>query len=386
MISSAPTLCKTATYTEEAVHGRAMTDRFEDFDINSYHLDVPRSQIAQYPGEARGDSRLMVLGRGTGELTHTSFPRIAEYLPRGSCLVANNSKVFPARLRGEKPRTGGKVELLLTTPLPLLQPETRGREWEQASASGILRPSRRVRTCERLVFERDLAFEVLEVREYGHVQGRLLWRGRLTEVLDRAGEIPLPPYIKRMEQAVDRERYQTVYAREEQKGSAASPTAGLHFSEEAFAALRDKGIQWTEISLHVGYGTFSPLRERDIREHRMHAEYMEIPRESAERINRARREGRPVVAVGTTSTRALESAAREDGSVHAWRGWSDLYIYPGYRFRCVDHMITNFHLPDSSLILMVSAFAGREQLLRAYKNAIQNGYRFFSYGDAMLIL
>jgi S-adenosylmethionine:tRNA ribosyltransferase-isomerase len=243
-----------------------------------------------------------------------------------------------------------------------------------------------VRTCERLVFERDLAFEVLEVREYGHVQGRLLWRGRLTEVLDRAGEIPLPPYIKRMEQAVDRERYQTVYAREEQKGSAASPTAGLHFSEEAFAALREKGIQWTEISLHVGYGTFSPLRERDIREHRMHAEYMEIPRESAERINRARREGRPVVAVGTTSTRALESAAREDGSVHAWRGWSDLYIYPGYRFRCVDHMITNFHLPDSSLILMVSAFAGREQLLRAYKNAIQNGYRFFSYGDAMLIL
>lgn len=363
-----------------------MTDQSRDFDLRSYHLEIPRSQIAQYPSEARENSRLMVLHRKSGKITHSRFHRIADFLPRGTCLVANNSKVFPARLRGEKIRTGGKVELLLTTPLPLVQAEESAGDWLQASATAILRPSKRVRSGERISFGPDLEFRVRRLQEYGQVEGLLIWRGSLDQIVDRIGKMPLPPYIKRCDEAMDRERYQTVYAREEKKGSAASPTAGLHFSREAFAGLRQKGITWTEISLHVGYATFSPLRERDIRRHRMHAEYVEVPRDSADAINSARSEGRPVAALGTTSTRALETAASGDGTVHPRQGWSDIYIYPGYSFKCVDHMITNFHLPDSTLILMVSAFAGREQLLRAYKNAIENGYRFFSYGDAMLIL
>jgi len=328
----------------------------------------------------------MVLYRDSGALEHTSFSRISEFLPRGCCLVANNSKVFPARLRGTKTRTGGRVEFLLTTPLPLLQTESLDKEWKQAKAAGLLRPSRRLRDSERLDFGPDLVFRVQQQYDYGHVEGVLFWRGNLEVILDRAGTTPLPPYIKRQEERIDRDRYQTVFAKEEKKGSAASPTAGLHFFREIFDTLAEKDIQWREITLHVGYGTFSPLREQDIRNHQMHAEYVEIPEETATAVNQARKEGRPVTALGTTSTRALESAAFADGTLAAWQGWSDLYIYPGYRFRVVDHMITNFHLPGSSLILMVSAFAGREQLLRAYKNAIQSSYRFFSYGDAMLIL
>jgi len=363
-----------------------MTDHSPDFDIRNYQLEVPESQIAQYPAQAREESRLLVLRRESGELSHTRFRHIADFLPEGTCLVANNSKVFPARLYGDKPRTGGRVELLLTTPLPLLQTEQIEQGWKRAYATGVLRPSKRVRQSERLSFDGDLEFLVRGRGEYGHVEGDLFWSGDLASILERVGDIPLPPYINRSGEAVDRERYQTVFAKETKKGSAASPTAGLHFSGETFESLKRKDIHWTEISLHVGYGTFSPLRERDIREHRIHAEYMEIPEETAEQVNRARREGRPVAALGTTSTRALETAANSDGTVSPWQGWSDLYIYPGYRFRCVDRMITNFHLPDSSLILLVSAFAGREQLLRAYKNAIENGYRFYSYGDAMLIL
>jgi S-adenosylmethionine:tRNA ribosyltransferase-isomerase len=363
-----------------------MAEQSRDFDRQSYDLAIPSSQIAQYPSEARGESRLMVLHRKSGRITHSRFGRIADFLPRGTCLVANNSKVFPARLQGEKIRTGGGVEMLLTTPLPLVQEEPHAGNWLQASVTAILRPSKRVRPGERIRFGPDLEFRVLRKQDFGQVQGLLIWRGSLEQIVDRIGRMPLPPYIKRSEEAVDRDRYQTVYAREEKKGSAASPTAGLHFSRDTFDALRRKDIIWTEISLHVGYATFSPLRERDIRDHHMHSEYVEIPQESADEVNRARREGRPVAALGTTSTRALESAATGEGIVQSWKGWSDLYIYPGYRFKCVDHMITNFHLPDSTLILMVSAFAGREALLRAYKNAIQNGYRFFSYGDAMLIL
>jgi len=363
-----------------------MADYSPDFDIRSYHLDVPQSQIAQYPAQARADSRLLVLRRESGGITHTRFRHIADFLPEGTCLVANNSKVFPARLYGHKPRTGGRVELLLTTPLPLLQSEQLEQGWKGAYATGVLRPSKRVRHNERLRFGGDLEFRVRDRGEYGHVEGYLFWSGDLSQILERVGDIPLPPYINRSGEPVDRDRYQTVFAQEAKKGSAASPTAGLHFSGETFQSMRRKNILWAEISLHVGYGTFSPLRERDIREHRIHAEYMEVPEETAERVNRARSEGRPVAALGTTSTRALETAAHSDGTVSPWDGWSDLYIYPGYRFRCVDHMITNFHLPDSSLILLVSAFAGREQLLRAYKNAIQEGYRFYSYGDAMLIL
>ncbi len=363
-----------------------MADRSRDFDLRSYHLEVPQSQIAQYPSDARGQSRLMVLYRQSGAIEHASFRDVVGYLPRGACVVANNSKVFPARLKGRKPRTDGRVEVLLTTPLALLKPEPLEEGWNQARVSAVLRPSKRIRTDERIRFGQDLELVVRERGEFGHAEGLLLWRGDLSRILDRMGNMPLPPYIRREDEATDRERYQTVYAREEKKGSAASPTAGLHFSREILGELEDKGIHWTEVSLHVGYGTFSPLRERDIRKHRMHAEYVDIPPDSAEAVNRARREGRPVVALGTTSTRALETAASEEGTLHPWQGWSDLYIYPGYRFNCVDRMITNFHLPDSSLILMVSAFAGREQLLRAYKNAIQDGYRFFSYGDAMLIV
>ncbi len=364
----------------------AMTHQSGDFDLASYHLEIPRSQIAQYPSDARGDSRLMVLHRKSGRITHSSFRRIADFLPRGTCLVGNNSKVFPARLEGEKIRTGGRVELLLTTPLPLVQGEGFSGDWLHAPAAAILRPIKRVRAGERISAGPDLEFRVHQIGSYGQVEGSLIWRGSLERIVERLGKMPLPPYIKRCDEALDRERYQTVYAREEKKGSAASPTAGLHFSSETFSDLWRKDITWTEISLHVGYATFSPLRERDIRNHRMHAEYVELSEESAEAINRARSQGRPVAALGTTSTRALETAATEEGTVQPWQGWSDLYIYPGYRFKCVDHMITNFHLPDSTLILMVSAFAGREELLRAYKNAIHNGYRFFSYGDAMLIL
>ena len=370
----------------EFIFNKSMPDSFKDFQLESYNIEVPQCLIAQYPREAREDSRLMVLYRDSGTLKHTSFSRINEFLPRGSLLVANNSKVFPARLRGTKTRTGGRVEFLLTTPLPLLQIESLDKGWKQAKAEGLLRPSRRLRGSERLDFSPDLVFRVQEQHDYGQVEGVLFWRGNLEVILDRAGTTPLPPYIKRQEERMDRDRYQTVFAKEEKKGSAASPTAGLHFSREIFDTLAETNIQWREITLHVGYGTFSPLREQDIRKHRMHAEYVEIPEETAVAVNQARKEGRPVTALGTTSTRALESAAFEDGTIEPWQGWSDLYIYPGYRFRVVDHMITNFHLPGSSLILMVSAFAGREQLLRAYKNAIQNNYWFFSYGDAMLIL
>lgn len=358
----------------------------QDFFKDSYQLEVPDSLIAQHPRDRRHDSRLMVLDRYRQQLHHSCFGKLTDFLQPESCLVANNSKVFPARLKGRKESTSGGVELLLTTPPPLLEIEEMADGWRQARAQAAVRPAKRIRSGHRLLFSQDLIFLVGTKKDYGQVEGDLLWRGDLDRILQTLGQMPLPPYIKREQEARDWQRYQTVYAREEKKGSAASPTAGLHFTPSVFDRLREKNITWTEISLHVGYGTFNPIKERDIRDHTMHAEFVEVSPECARRVNKAKGEGRPVVAVGTTSVRALESAALSSWEVAPYRGWTDLYIYPGYEFRVVDHMITNFHLPDSSLILMVSAFAGREQLLHAYKSAIEQGYRFFSYGDAMLIM
>jgi len=356
-----------------------------DFDLKNYTFELPADKIAQVPAQSREASNLLILNRRRGTLHKSAFSSIHNFIPHGSLLVVNNTQVLPARLIGRK-KTGGKVEFLLLTPLPLIKAEKEDNDWLSASAEGLLKASKGPRVGEEIYFQKDLKLTVLERKDFGKCRVKLFWQGDLAQKFISYGKMPLPPYIRRDVSEVDRYRYQTIYAREEKLGSVAAPTAGLHFTEEVKNKLTACGVDWAEITLYVGYGTFSPIRCQDIREHKMHAEYIEIPEDTAQNIERAKKEKRPIVAVGTTTVRALESMACLTGGINPYQGWTDLFIKPGFKFQVIDHLITNFHLPGSSLIILVSALAGRENILRAYEFAIKNDFRFFSYGDAMLIL
>ena len=338
---------------------------------SDYYFDLPQELIAQDPLEDRSSSRLLVLDKHTGEVSHHVFRDIGEFLQPGDCLVLNNTKVIPARLLGVREDTGARVEVLLLK-------RQEGDVWET-----LVKPGKKCRPGARLSFgEGLLRAEVLEVTEVGNRLIRFAYEGIFEEVLDRLGEMPLPPYITHKLQ--DKNRYQTVYAREE--GSAAAPTAGLHFTQELLAQLEEKGIKIAFVTLHVGLGTFRPVKEENVLNHHMHSEYYQVAEENASLINRTKAEGGRIVCVGTTSCRTLESAADENGVVHAGGGDTDIFIYPGYRFRVLDALITNFHLPESTLVMLVSALAGRENVLNAYAEAVRERYRFFSFGDAMLVL
>ncbi len=365
-----------------------------DFFLSSYRFDLPPEQIAQFPPEERGASRLLVMPRKGApdpcpELRHAMFSELPDLLPPGALIVANNSRVLQARLLGSR-FTGGKVEFLLLTPLPLVMERASpdkvgGADAFSAEAEGLVRCGGSVREGETFAFGAGIRVTVLESGPFGKRRVRLAWRGDLAKAFAATGHIPLPPYIKRADGEEDLSRYQTVYARDDKTGSVAAPTAGLHFTPALRERLAARGFEWAEVTLYVGYGTFSPVRSEDIRGHRMHREYVEVPEATAEAVARAKAQGRPVLAVGTTSVRTLEGVAELCGRVQPYTGWTDIFLYPGRSFRVVDAMLTNFHLPESSLLMLVSAFAGRERMLAAYAEAVARGYRFFSYGDAMLI-
>lgn len=367
-----------------------------DFDIKSYHYNLPPHQIAQFPAKEREESRLLVLDSNTGQILDRKFPDIIDFFQPGDLVVVNDTRVFPARLAGRK-ATGGKVELFL-----LEYPDfTKGVHHEELSAAktrkiicvnvfGLLKSSKKPKDGSRLFFAPDLEAELLELFDDGKVLAKLFFdasSGRSPEsILIESGRVPLPPYIMRDQQdhPADRERYQTLFAKK--SGAVAAPTAGLHFSQSLLDRLQRNNIRIAPITLHVGYGTFAPVRVRDIREHKIHEEYVEVSAETAELVNQTRKSGNRVWTVGTTTARTLEFAADLSGQVAAVRGWCGLYIYPGYRFRVINGLITNFHLPGSSLLFLVAALTGRTQILEAYNMAIELGYRFYSYGDAMLII
>lgn len=336
---------------------------------SDFYFDLPDELIAQTPLEQRDSSRLLVLNKRTGGIEHRHFFDLPEYLHEGDCLVMNDSRVLPARLLGSR-SSGGSVELVLLRDLG-------DGKWECLS-----RPGRKTKPGTELSFgEGELKATVLEVAEGGNRIVQFHYEGIFLEVLERLGKMPLPPYIKAELQ--DSERYQTVYSRE--TGSAAAPTAGLHFTKELLEMLEAKGVRLCYVTLHVGLGTFRPVKEEEIEDHPMHAEFCIIPEETAQIVNETKKAGGRVIAVGTTSCRTLESFAKEDGTLTAASGWTSIFIYPGYRFKCIDALITNFHLPESTLIMLVSALAGRETILHAYETAVKERYRFFSFGDAMFI-
>ena len=339
-------------------------------DVKDFYYDLPQELIAQDPLRDRSASRLMVLDKNTGEIQHRIFKNITEYLKPGDCLVINNTKVIPARLYGVKEGTEAKVEILL---LKRMENDV----WET-----LVKPGKKCRPGARLSFgEGILTGEVIDIVEEGNRLIRFEYEGIFEEILDRLGQMPLPPYITH--QLEDKTRYQTVYAKHD--GSAAAPTAGLHFTAELLDAVRSMGVEIAEVTLHVGLGTFRPVKETDVLKHHMHSEFYRVTQSEADKINRAKREGHRVIAVGTTSTRTLEAAADENGFLREMSGWTEIFIYPGYRFKVVDCLITNFHLPESTLVMLVSALAGREHVLNAYKEAVKERYRFFSFGDAMLM-
>ena len=336
---------------------------------SDFFYDLPPELIAQTPAEKRDESRLMLLDKTSGAIEHRHFYDLPEYLHEGDCLVMNDSRVLPARLFGKR-MTGGAVEVLLL--------RDRGDGvWEC-----LTRPGKKTRIGTKLVFgDGELTAQVIDEIEGGNRLIKFDYSGIFLETLERLGRVPLPPYIH--EELKDSERYQTVYSRE--LGSAAAPTAGLHFTNELLEQLKDMGVRLCYVTLHVGLGTFRPVKAERIEDHEMHAEYCVIPAETAREVNSAREEGRRIIAVGTTSCRTLESRANDDGTVSEFSGFTNAFIYPGYRFKCIDALITNFHLPESTLIMLVSALAGRENILRAYDEAIRERYRFFSFGDAMFI-
>ena len=336
---------------------------------SDFAYDLPPELIAQTPIPERDRSRLMCLDKKTGALEHRHFYELPTLLKACDCLVINDSRVLPARLLGRRP-TGGVSELVLLRDLG-------DNIWEC-----LRRPGKHLREGAEILFgEGELRARIEEVLPDGNRRVRFFYEGIFLEVLDRLGKMPLPPYIK--EELQDRERYQTVYSRE--LGSAAAPTAGLHFTRELLDEIREMGVTVCPVTLHVGLGTFRPVKEEEIEQHEMHAEYCIIPEETAKAVNACRENGGRVIAVGTTSCRTLESFADENGRLKPSSGWTDIFIYPGYRFRCIDGLITNFHLPESTLIMLVSALAGREQVLNAYRVAVEERYRFFSFGDAMFI-
>lgn len=348
-------------------------------NLHDFYYDLPKELIAQDPLEDRSSSRLLVMDRETGELTHDTFKNIVGYLNRGDCLVINDTKVIPARLYGVRVDTKATVEILLLT-------RKTDTDWEC-----LVKPGKKARKGCRLAFgltkEADetevapLYGEIVDVLEDGNRIIRFEYEGIFEEILDRLGTMPLPPYITH--QLKDQTRYQTVYA--EHDGSAAAPTAGLHFTKELLAEIEKKGIRIVHVTLHVGLGTFRPVKEENILDHQMHSEFYIVTEEAAQAINETRANGGRVICVGTTSTRTLESVAAEDGTMTASSGWTDIFIYPGYKFKVTDCLITNFHLPESTLVMLVSAFSSREKILHAYETAVQEKYRFFSFGDAMFL-
>lgn len=356
-----------------------------DYLLESYNYDLPEERIAQQPADRRDGSRLLVLDRKSGTTTPVKFTELMDYLPENALLVANNSRVIPARIFGTKP-TGGKVEFLLLTPLPLIEAKDAGDGWQTARAEGLLRSSKSPKAQSLITFSDDFRLTPIAPGEFGRWQVELTWKGDLTTLFQEIGHLPLPPYIKRPDSDEDKERYQTTYSDKSKTGSVAAPTAGLHFTPSMRDQLTDRGFDWAEVTLYVGYGTFSPVRCKDIRDHAMHSEYIEVPKETAEAVRKAKAEGRPVIAIGTTSARTLEGMFREIGEVREFKGETDIFISPGYSFNVIDGILTNFHLPESSLIIMISALAGRNTILSAYEFALENEFRFFSYGDAMLII
>lgn len=340
-------------------------------DVKDFYYDLPQELIAQDPLEDRSGSRMLVLGKEDGSIRHEIFRSITHYLHAGDCLVINNTKVIPARLFGEREGTGAAIEILLL----------RRREndiWET-----LVKPGKKAKTGTKIVFGGGLLTgEVVDVVEDGNRLIQFTYEGIFEEILDRLGQMPLPPYITHT--LKDKNRYQTVYAKYD--GSAAAPTAGLHFTPELLDEIRAMGVKIAEVTLHVGLGTFRPVKAAQVQDHHMHSEYYEVTAEAAACINGTRQSGGRVVAVGTTSCRTLESAAAEDGSLTAKSGWTDIFIYPGYKFKVIDALVTNFHLPESTLVMLVSALAGRDHIMNAYAEAVKERYRFFSFGDAMLIL
>lgn len=356
------------TLTIQRLQGRKNAIKTSDFNY-----DLPQELIAQTPPAERTQSRLLVLSRNTGAVAHRSFPDIVEYLRAGDCLVLNDTRVLPARLIGRL-TSGGVCEVLLLRDLGQMR-------WEC-----IVRPGRKLRQGARVHFGGDgaeLFCTITEVLPDGNRIAEFSCEGIFLEVLERLGQMPLPPYIT--EQLADSERYQTVYSRRDKTGSAAAPTAGLHFTQELLQGLRDKGVETVFVTLNVGLGTFRPVKSDNLEGHIMHSEYCELSEEAAGRINACRAKGGRVICVGTTSCRTLESASA-GGQTQAFAGFTDIFIYPGYEFRATDGLITNFHLPQSTLLMLVSAFAGRERVLAAYRAAVEEKYRFFSFGDAMLLI
>lgn len=338
--------------------------------VSDFYFDLPEELIAQEPLEKRDNSRLLVLDKESGEIEHRGFKDVLEYLNKGDCLVLNNSRVIPARLFGIKKDTGAKIEFVL---LKRVDKD----KWET-----LVKPGKKAKPGTEFVFGNgELTCKVLETTEIG---GRIIefeYTGIFEEVLDKLGQMPLPPYITK--QLEDKERYQTVYSKI--NGSAAAPTAGLHFTDEFLDEIKAKGIEIAYVTLHVGLGTFRPVKVDNINDHIMHSEFYSIDEENANIINNAKKQGNKIITVGTTSTRTLETIGDENGFLKASSGWTDIFIYPGYEFKVVDNLITNFHLPESTLIMLVSTLAGQESTLRAYKEAVNEKYRFFSFGDAMFI-
>lgn len=349
---------------------------------HDFYYELPEELIAQDPLKDRSGSRLLVLNRSSGEFKHNTFKEITKYLKKGDCLVLNNTKVIPARLIGEKLNNplgdkhndnghGARIELLLLK-------RKENNIWET-----LVKPGKKAKPGTKISFGNGiLTGEILDIMEEGNRLIKFSYEGIFEEILDRLGEMPLPPYITR--ELKEKSRYQTVYAKYE--GSAAAPTAGLHFTKELLAQISNMGVNIAYVTLHVGLGTFRPVKVEDIYMHHMHSEYYQITQEEADKINEAKKNGGRIICVGTTSCRTIESSSEEDGYLRAGSGETSIFIYPGYRFKIMDGLITNFHLPGSTLLMLVSAFAGREHILKAYKEAVEKQYRFFSFGDAMLII
>lgn len=341
-----------------------------EMKVTDYYFDLPQEQIAQDPLEDRSSSRLLVLDKETGEYSHHVFREITEFLKPGDCLVLNNTKVIPARLFGEKEGTQAKIEILLLK-------RKENDVWET-----LVKPGKKAKVGTKIIFGGGLLVgEVIDIVEEGNRLIQFTYEGIFEEILDQLGQMPLPPYITY--QLKDKNRYQTVYAKYD--GSAAAPTAGLHFTPELLQQVKDMGVDIAEVTLHVGLGTFRPVKVDNILEHHMHSEFYMVTQEAADKINNAKKSGHRVICVGTTSCRTIESAADENGMLKESSGWTEIFIYPGYQFKVLDCLITNFHLPESTLLMLVSALAGREHVLAAYEEAVKEGYRFFSFGDAMFI-
>lgn len=340
-------------------------------DVHDFYFDLPEELIAQEPLPERDMARLMVLSKDTGAIEHRVFKDIIDYIRPGDCLVLNDTRVIPARLLGRKADTLGKMEFVLLN-------NKGGDVWEV-----LVKPGRRAKIGTKFVFgDGELTAEVLDETKIGTRFVKFYYDGLFDQILDKLGKMPLPPYIKK--QLDDNEMYQTVYSKNE--GSAAAPTAGLHFTKELLDEIEKKGVYIVYITLHVGLGTFRPVKVKNVEDHEMHSEFFIVSQDAADTINMARKNGGKIFSVGTTSTRTLESSCDDEGNILAQSGWTDIFIYPGYKFKGIDALITNFHLPESTLIMLVSALAGRENILNAYKVAVEKRYRFFSFGDAMLII